>query len=99
MRASSLASASRATFSAWYSDHVEILNPGGLFGELTPEKFGTRTTYRNEVLAEAMKAFGYVHNFGSGIPTVHRTLAANGNPPAVFDLVPPGFGVNVFPRT
>jgi ATP-dependent DNA helicase RecG len=83
----------------WYSDHVEILNPGGLFGELTAEKFGARTAYRNEVLAEAMKAFGYVHKFGSGIPAVHRTLAANGNPPAVFDLVPPGFGVNLFPRT
>ena len=83
----------------WYSDHVEILNPGGLFGELTAERFGSRTAYRNEVLAEAMKAFGYVHKFGSGIPAVHRTLAANGNPPAVFDLVPPGFGVNLFPRT
>ena len=82
----------------WYPDHVEILNPGGLFGDLTPEKFGARTSYRNEVLAEAMKGFGYVHKFGTGIPTVHRTLAANGNPPAVFDLVPPGFGVNVYPR-
>ena len=82
----------------WYSDHVEILNPGGLFGELTADEFGRKTAYRNEVLAEAMKAFGYVHKFGSGIPTVHRTLKANGNPPADFDLVPPGFGVNVFPR-
>ena len=82
----------------WYSDHVEILNPGGLFGTLLPERFGFETSYRNEVLAEAMKGFGYVHKFGTGIPTVHRTLAANGNPPAVFDLVPPGFGVNVFPR-
>ena len=82
----------------WYSDHVEIRNPGGLHGEVTPDKFGTATAYRNEVLAEAMKAFGYVHKFGSGIPTVHRTLKANGNPPAEFDLVPPGFGVNVFPR-
>jgi ATP-dependent DNA helicase RecG len=44
----------------WYSDHVEILNPGGLFGELTADKFGKRTSYRNEVLAEAMKGFGYV---------------------------------------
>ena len=44
----------------WYSDHVEILNPGGLFGTLTADKFGKRTSYRNEVLAEAMKGFGYV---------------------------------------
>jgi ATP-dependent DNA helicase RecG len=82
----------------WYSDRVEIRNPGGLFGDLTADKFGLDTSYRNEVLAEAMRGFGYVHKFGTGIPTVHRTLAANGNPPAVFDLVPPGFGVNVYPR-
>ncbi len=82
----------------WYSDHVEILNPGGLFGRLTTENFGKKTSYRNEVLAEAMRAFGYVHKFGTGIPAVHRTLKANGNPPAVFDLVQPGFGVDVYAR-
>ena len=82
----------------WYPDHVEILSPGGLFGMLTAENFGTKTAYRNEVLAEAMKAFGYVHKFGSGIPAVHRTLKANGNPPAEFYLGPGSFGVNLFPR-
>ena len=82
----------------WYSDHVEILNPGCLFGDLTADLFGTKTAYRNEVLAEAMKAFGYVHMFGSGIPAVHRTLKANGNPPANFDLTHTSFWVNVFPR-
>ncbi len=82
----------------FYSDHVEILNPGGLFGGLTPELFGFETAYRNEVLAEAMKAFGYVHKFGSGIPAVHRTLKANGNPPAEFYLGPGSFRVNLFPR-
>ena len=83
----------------WYSDHVEVLNPGGLYGELTADLFGTKTTYRNEVLAEALKAFGYVHKFGSGVPTVRRTLAANGNPPANFDLRHSSFWVNVYPRT
>ncbi|MFS8070355.1 MAG: ATP-binding protein [Byssovorax sp.] len=83
----------------WYSDHVEVLNPGGLYGGLTADLFGTKTTYRNEVLAEALKGFGYVHKFGSGVPTVRRTLAANGNPPANFDLTHSSFWVNVYPRT
>lgn len=82
----------------WYSDHVEILNPGGLFGGLRPDRFGFETAYRNEVLAEAMKAFGYVHKFGSGIPAEHRTLKANGNPPADFYLGESSFGVNLYPR-
>lgn len=82
----------------WYSDHIEVLNPGGLFGDLTADLFGTKTTYRNEVLAEAMKAFGYVHKFGTGVPTVRRTLAANGNPPASFDLRHTSFWVNAYPR-
>jgi ATP-dependent DNA helicase RecG len=82
----------------FYSDHVEVLNPGGLHAPVTPATFGFATAYRNEVLAEAMKAFGYVHKFGSGIPTVHRTLKANGNPPAEFYLGAGSFGVNLFPR-
>lgn len=54
--------------------------------------------YRNEVLAEAMKGFGYAHKLGSGILAVHRTLKSNGNPPAELYLGPSSFGVNLFPR-
>ena len=83
----------------WYSDHIEFRNPGELYGRVKPATFGFETAYRNEVLAEAMKGFGYVHKFGTGIPTVRRTLAANGNPPAVFTFGEASFVAEVFPRT
>jgi ATP-dependent DNA helicase RecG len=83
----------------WYSDHIEIMSPGALDDRLPRDRFGFDTVYRNEVLAEAMKAFGYVHKFGTGIPTVHRTLAANCNRPADFYLGPGSFAVKLFPRT
>ncbi len=33
-----------------FSDHIEIQNPGGLYGEATPENFPTRNSYRNPVI-------------------------------------------------
>ena len=44
-----------------FSDHIEIQNPGGLYGEATPENFPTRNDYRNPVIAEAMKSLGFVN--------------------------------------
>ncbi len=72
-------------FSA-FSDHIEIQNPGGLYGEATPENFPTRNSYRNPVIAEAMKSLGFVNRFGYGVQRAQALLAQNGNPPAVFDF-------------
>jgi len=33
-----------------FSDHIEIQNPGGLYGEATPENFPTRNSYRNPIM-------------------------------------------------
>lgn len=71
----------------WFSDRIEILNPGGLFGQVNRENFGQGVTdYRNPHLAGAMKDLGYVQRFGYGIPTAKRTLERNGNPPPEFLL-------------
>lgn len=72
----------------WYSDRVEIHNPGGLFGQVTPENFGTPgiTDYRNPHLAEAMKTLGYIQRFGMGIALVRGEMVKNGNPPPEFDI-------------
>ncbi len=71
----------------WFSDRIEIYNPGGLFGQVTPENFGQGATdYRNPHLAEVMKNLGYVQRFGFGIPTARRSLERNGNPPPEFLL-------------
>jgi len=71
----------------WFSDHIEILNPGGLFGQVNAENFGQDVTdYRNPHLAGVMKDLGYVQRFGYGIPTAKRALQKNGNPPPEFRL-------------
>ncbi len=42
----------------WFSEHIEIQSPGGLYGEATPENFPTRNSYRNPIIAEATKELG-----------------------------------------
>ena len=68
----------------WYSDRIEIQSPGGLYGEVTIETLERRNSYRNPVLAEAMRAMGYVNRYGYGIQRAQTMLHANGNPPAEF---------------
>jgi ATP-dependent DNA helicase RecG len=70
----------------WFNNRIEIQNPGGPFGQVTREKFGTPglTDYRNPHVAEVMKNLGYVQQFGMGIPLARKELAKNGNPEPEF---------------
>jgi ATP-dependent DNA helicase RecG len=72
----------------WFSDRVEILNPGGPFGQVNRQNFGDPgvTDYRNPHLAEAMKNLGYVQRFGVGISLARSELTKNGNPPLEFQV-------------
>ena len=60
----------------WFDDRIEIHNPGGPFGTVTPENFGEPgvVDYRNPNLAEALRALGYVQRFGAGIAIARRAL-------------------------
>lgn len=60
----------------WFDNRIEIHNPGGPFGSVTPENFGQPgiTDYRNPNLAEALRALGYVQRFGAGIAIARRAL-------------------------
>ena len=69
-----------------FADHLEIQSPGGLYGEATPENFPTRNSYRNPVIAEAMKSLGFVNRFGYGVQRAQALLIQNGNPPAQFEF-------------
>lgn len=70
----------------WFSDRIEIQNPGGPYGQVNRQNFGQPgiTDYRNPYLAEAMKNLGYVQRFGVGILLARRELQKNGNPPLEF---------------
>jgi len=81
-----------------FSDHIEIQSPGGLYGEATPENFPTRNSYRNPVIAEAMKSLGFVNRFGYGVQRAQMLLEQNGNPPAQFEFDEHSVLVKVFRR-
>ena len=74
----------------WFEDRIEIHSPGGPFGSVTVDNFGTPgiTDYRNPHIADAMKVLGFVQRFGVGIATARAELKKNGNPPPDFTISP-----------
>lgn len=82
----------------WFSDRIEIHNPGGLYGRATPETFGRPggNDYRNPTLAAGLYQLGFVQRFGLGVPLARKACLANGNPPPEFlFLSAASFGVIV----
>lgn len=71
----------------WYADRIEIQNPGGLYGRVTPTNIGSGATdYRNPLVAEIMHHLGFAQRFGMGLPIARKALEDNGNPPPEFDF-------------
>lgn len=75
----------------WFREHIEIQNPGGLYGSVTRETFPQQNDYRNPKIAEALKTLGYVNRFGRGIARAQHALRENGNPLAEFMISEPAF--------
>lgn len=69
-----------------YSDRLEVVNHGGLYGRARPENFPNVSDYRNPIIAEAMKVMGYVNCYNRGIGMVQDELEANGNGKAEFSF-------------
>lgn len=69
-----------------YDTHIEIMNPGGLYGEARPENFPNVNDYRNSVVAEMMRTMNYVNMFNHGVREVQTLLKENGNEEARFDV-------------
>lgn len=78
-----------------FDDRIEIQNPGPLYGFANPDNFPNQTSYRNPVIAEAMKVLGFVNRYGRGIERAQLALKKNGNPPAEFIFGDTYFGVIV----
>jgi ATP-dependent DNA helicase RecG len=84
----------------WFTDRIEISNPGGLYGQVNQGNFGKGATdYRNPLLAEAMAVLGFVQRFGMGIPRAVRELKENGNPRADFEFSPSSVLVTLRPAS
>jgi ATP-dependent DNA helicase RecG len=84
----------------WFSDRIEIQNPGGPYGQVTRDTFGRPgvADYRNPTLAEALKSLGFIERFGVGIAIARERLATNGNPPPEFTVEDAHILVTVRPR-
>ncbi len=78
-----------------FTDRIEIQNPGPLYGEARPDNFPRQTSYRNPILAEAMKTLGAVNRYGRGVERATALLAKNGSPPAEFEFGDTFFGVTL----
>lgn len=79
-----------------YADHIEIMNPGGLYGDARPENFPNVNDYRNPLIASSMRTLGYVNMFNRGVGQVQIELEKNGNPPAEFSVnLLTAFAVNI----
>ena len=79
-----------------YSDRIEIINPGGLYGNARPENFPNVSDYRNPTLAEVLRVMKVVNRFARGVMTAQQKLIANGNGQAQFDFDTLGvFGVTI----
>lgn len=70
----------------WFSDRVEVSNPGGPYGIVNSTNFDRANDYRNPFLAAAMKSLGYMNRFGRGITRTREQMARNGNPPPDFEI-------------
>lgn len=68
-----------------YTDRMEIINPGGLYGRLTVDQLGNvQPDTRNPVLATAMEILHETENRYSGIPTIRHAMQRRGLPAPVF---------------
>jgi ATP-dependent DNA helicase RecG len=68
-----------------YNDRMEVISPGGLYGQLTVDTLGNgRADTRNPTVAATLEALGLAENRFSGIPTVRREFKDAGLPEPKF---------------
>ena len=70
-----------------YSDRMEIISSGGLYGKITIDSLGkVRPDTRNAALANMLEILHITENRYSGIPTIRKEFKAAGLPAPVFTV-------------
>ena len=70
-----------------YTDRLEIINSGGLYGNISINELGqVRPDTRNPALANILEVLHYTENRYSGIPTIMNEFASNNFPMPVFSV-------------
>ena len=69
-----------------FTDRIEIMNPGGLYGKALPENFPDVNDYRNPIIAQALKVLGYVNMFNRGVSRVKSMMIENGGKEPSFNV-------------
>ena len=68
-----------------YSDRIEIVNKGGLYGRISVDLLGkVHPETRNPALVDMLEVMGITENRYSGVPTMRREMDAFGLPPPEF---------------
>ncbi len=82
-----------------YTNRLEIISPGGLYGRLTVDQLGSvQPDTRNPVLVTAMETLRLTENRYSGIPTIRFAMKKRGLPEPVFQDVRGTFRVTLDDR-
>ena len=80
-----------------YTDRMEIISPGGLYGRLTVDQLGNvQPDTRNPVLVTAMETLGKTENRYSGIPTIRYAMRSLNLPEPQFLDSRETFGVTLY---
>jgi ATP-dependent DNA helicase RecG len=59
----------------WFSDRIEVSNPGELMEPITPATiYTTRPVHRNPGLMKMLYGYGYVEGYGDGLPMVRALI-------------------------
>jgi ATP-dependent DNA helicase RecG len=70
-----------------FSNRMEIINSGGLFGRISIDSLGKiRPETRNPAMANILELLHETENRYSGIPTIRKELSAAGLPDPVFEV-------------
>ena len=68
-----------------YEDRLEVINEGGLFGDVTVDELGhVMPETRNPLLANMLEDLNITENRYSGIPAIFEACKTHGIPPPVF---------------